>query len=286
MDAACKQTDDFEPLVFEDGTDKGRVLLLASNLADLSRMQGFLVDAGFSYQPRSSQILAYKPVYFAVIVCHSMLQSEDPLPTDQWGAARVIVVSDNCEEQFVISTLAAGANYLFNRGDSDYVLAARLESALRQHGRATKKPLCVGDIQFDIQKRVVSRAGKPVDLSPKEFDFAYYLFCNSERIVGNNELMTSVWSLPADMDTRRIDTAACRARKKLNLFHGQGWELKRIRKVGYRLEQVREKFNQRNDRESVFPTGHVLSADKISIPGPANPARLSGFGLAKALETS
>jgi len=73
-------------------------------------------------------------------------------------------------------------------------------------------------------------------LSPKEYEFAYYLFVNRHRVIVNAELMMSVWSLPSTMDARRIDTAACRVRKKLQLTeNSSGWCLRRIRRVGYEL---------------------------------------------------
>ena len=60
--------------------------------------------------------------------------------------------------------------------------------------------------------------------------------------MATSELLTSIWSLPASMDTRRIDTAACRVRKKLRLNASDGWELNRIRRVGYRLIKVEQEY--------------------------------------------
>jgi DNA-binding winged helix-turn-helix (wHTH) protein len=98
--------------------------------------------------------------------------------------------------------------------------------------------LTQGSIRFDLQKRRVTLADKLVDLSPKEYELACYLFSNRGRVISNSELMTSIWSLPPGMDTRRIDTAACRVRKKLGLNAADGWELRRLRRVGYLLVQV------------------------------------------------
>lgn len=150
-------------------------------------------------------------------------------------AERVVVLTDSYTEEVIVSLLYSGAHHVFDLHESPAILQVRLEAALRQHSRLASKSFSVGDIHFDVPKRRVKRSGKQVDLSPKEYDLAYYLFSNRDRIVGNNELMTSIWSLPPSMDTRRIDTAACRLRKKLRLTVDQGWELKRLRCVGYRL---------------------------------------------------
>jgi len=151
---------------------------------------------------------------------------------------RIIVLSDCVREETVVRFLDAGARHFFQLHESDVILQARLEAGLRQHRRVYLRSIVEGDIHFDVQKRKVTRAEQPIDLSPKEFEFACHLFSRLGKVVKNAELMTSVWSLPADMDTRRIDTAACRVRKKLRLSRDHGWELKRVRRVGYRLSRI------------------------------------------------
>ncbi len=181
----------------------------------------------------------------AVILCHrvsshdsSADSSEMNLPSqlpNQLRGKRLIVVSDCMAEQTVVTLLDDGAHHCFNLRESPHVLQARLEAALRRHCRSPDKTLVLGDISFDVQKRRVTRAGRVIELSPKEYELAYYLFSNHDRVVENGELLSSIWSLPVEMDTRRIDTAACRVRKKLSLTADHGWELKRLRRIGYRL---------------------------------------------------
>lgn len=263
MIAICPRYDDYLPMVFRSSGEHGAVLLYGHNAADVSRLQSLLAASGYHYKSSSDALdEAMDSGFYAVIICHREAGSDAQIPLENWGNGRVIVVSDDVTEKFIVSTLNSGAHYFFDSRDPDRILSARVQSALRQHGKAARQPLTLGDIRFDIQKRSVSRAGETIDLSPKEFDFALYLFSNRDRIVGNHELMTSVWSLPTDMDTRRIDTAACRVRKKLNLFSGEGWELKRIRRVGYRLDQLDQRPAdevRQKDRSQA-----LLSIDSVS----------------------
>lgn len=176
---------------------------------------------------------------FAIVVCHRHTDEDIPEAVLQKHRdARIIVLSDCSREQTVVDFLDRGARHFFNIRESHRLLRARLTAALRQHRGVFRRPLTIGDIHFDSQKREVRRGGKLVQLSPKEYEFASRVFSNIDQVVSNSELMTSVWSLPPHMDTRRIDTAACRVRKKLRLSSDDGWELKRIRRVGYRLTQV------------------------------------------------
>lgn len=177
----------------------------------------------------------------ATILCHRKFKDYPSTPLNQLLPGQRIIVLSDCEsEQTVVSLLNSGAHYFFNLRETESLLQARLEAALRFNDVSTNNSFTVGDIYFDAIKRVVVRRGKLIDLSPKEYELAFYLFSNRERIVCNSELMTSIWSLPASNDTRRIDTAACRLRKKLLLNTENGWQLKRLRSIGYRLIPVPE----------------------------------------------
>jgi len=175
--------------------------------------------------------------YAATILCHRTLgQRASVIPSlEQLPGRRIIAITDCTDEQMAVSLFESGAHHVFDMRESKHVLQARLQAALRQHSHRESSSFTLGDIHFDVPKRQVSRAGVRVNLSPKEFDLAYYLFSNRDRVVGNSELMTSIWSLPPSMDTRRIDTAACRLRKKLQLSASHGWELRRLRRIGYQL---------------------------------------------------
>ena len=157
---------------------------------------------------------------FAAVVCYRMTDEDLPYaPLEKHRTSRIIVMSDCNREQTAVGFLKRGARHFFDIRESNTLLQARLSASLRQHRGVMQRPLVIGDIHFDVQKRQVTRAGVLVQLSPKEYEFASRVFSNIDQVVSNSELMTSVWSLPPHMDTRRIDTAACRVRKKLSLVH-------------------------------------------------------------------
>ena len=173
----------------------------------------------------------------ATIVCHRTTSATPVpiLPDATVDRGRVVVFSDCSSEQAVIETLEAGAHHYFDIDEPRRLLQTRLAAALRSHFRCFQSELLVPPFRFDPSKRRVWRDGRPVGLSPKEFDLAFYLFSNRGRTVGNHELMTAVWSLPRTMDSRRIDTAACRVRKKMELDRTDRWYLRRLRGQGYLL---------------------------------------------------
>ena len=173
----------------------------------------------------------------AVLVCHRAASTSIPVPRlpQRLRGLRVIVVSDRDDEPHVVEVLSSGAHHLFHFNDSDAVLGARLEASLRRHAAVRDAALSISPFRFDLARHRALLNAEALDLSPREFDFAYYMFAHRGRLVTNAELLTSVWSLPQGIDTRRIDTAACRVRKKMQLDDRTGWVLRRFRREGYGL---------------------------------------------------
>ena len=221
-------------------SEENIVVVVASEPSDRQLMVELLVESGLHDAAAGGvdarfDVLSRRPR--ATIVCHRATHAS-PLPRLPAVAdrGRVVVFSDCTTEFAVVETLEAGAHYYFDIEESRHVLQARLSAALRSHSRHLERELVVSPFRFDLAKRRVWREDRTVGLSPKEFDLAFYLFSHRERTVSNSELMTAVWSLPRSMDTRRIDTAACRVRKKMGLEEAEeGWRLMRLRGEGYLL---------------------------------------------------
>ncbi len=220
------------------------VLVVASKNADSELMQQLVTSAGFDFvrftsidnHDFNSMLLS------AIVVCHrvSEEQTEPALPK-YFGQQRLLVFSDVMQEKAIVNALESGAHHVFNIDESPVVLQARLNAALRKHAQGFKRYFDVAPYRFDTERRNVYMHDKLVNLSPKEYEFVHYLFINRHRVVVNTELMTSVWSLPSSLDARRIDTAACRVRKKMQLNEdSSGWCLRRLRRVGYELVWVGE----------------------------------------------
>lgn len=213
-------------VIANEGSDKQ----LMSQLLKKAGYKAGLFDSSDSFDTTTNE-------HSAMIVCHrrSLAMPNPGLPRCG-GGQRVVVFSDCKAEQTIVQALEDGAHHFFDIAESQDILQVRLEAALRQHALQAKRILDVSPFKFNLERRSVFKDGKLINLSPKEYEFAYYLFANRHRVVVNAELMTSVWSLPSTMDARRIDTAACRVRKKMQLGDAStDWCLRRIRRVGYEL---------------------------------------------------
>jgi len=97
-------------------------------------------------------------------------------------------------------------------------LTARVRAAIRRSHTVDATPcetLQVGEIALDPERREVSKAGRPVHLTPKEFDLLHYLMSNSGKPLAHGRLLTAVWGPEYGGELEYLRTFVRQLRKKL-----------------------------------------------------------------------
>ncbi|MES1197433.1 MAG: response regulator transcription factor [Pseudomonadota bacterium] len=117
-------------------------------------------------------------------------------------------------------------------------LLARLEALMRRRapGRNEQTKLACADLEMDLLTRRVARAGKPIELLPREFKILEFLLRNAERVVTRTMLLEHVWDYRFDPHSSLIDTHISRLRKKIDDGFAEPL-LHTIRGSGYRLSR-------------------------------------------------
>ena len=110
-------------------------------------------------------------------------------------------------------------------------LLARVEVALRRRGRGAQV-LQYGDIRQDLAAHTVTRGGRPVTLSPKEFELLRVFLQNQDLALSREKLLAMVWGYEFEGETRTVDIHVQRLRHKLGL----AGRLVTLPRIGYRLE--------------------------------------------------
>jgi DNA-binding response OmpR family regulator len=131
-------------------------------------------------------------------------------------------------------------------GSDDYLikpfafseLLARVQALIRRAGNVAEPTrLTAGEISVDLLTREVTRAGKPIELQPREFALLEFLMRHSGRVLSKNMIMEHLWGYDFDPQTNVVDVLVCRLRNKLD----RDFEKKLIhtyRGVGYALKPL------------------------------------------------
>lgn len=131
--------------------------------------------------------------------------------------------------------LDTGADDYLTKPFEWVVLMARLRVLLRRTTSQQATPnLTVDDLVLDPSVREVSRAGTPIDLTPREFALLRYLMHNKDRVVEKGELLDNVWGEHDDGDPNVVQVYVGYLRRKVDVpFDVESIET--IRGVGYRI---------------------------------------------------
>ena len=133
----------------------------------------------------------------------------------------------------------------FRLGADDYVtkpfgvleVLARISALLRRANRyaSLKAVERFGEIEVNRDTRIVSRAGRPVDVSPMEFALLIALMARRGATASRLDLLQEVWGHSAAVVTRTVDTHIAELRRKLEVHPAHPVHILTVRKVGYRL---------------------------------------------------
>ena len=147
--------------------------------------------------------------------------------------ARVIILTARGEVENRVKGLKAGADDYLSKPFSLDELVARVDALGRRAATPTAVDLLrVADLQMDVQHRKVMRAGRPVGLSPREFDVLQVLMQEPGRVFSRTELCERVWQRDHQYDTRTVEIFIARLRKKVD----SGFPaplIQTLRSVGY-----------------------------------------------------
>ncbi len=161
------------------------------------------------------------------------------------GHTPVLFLTHRDSEEDIVLALEAGADDYLIKPARERELLARI-GALTRRTRSSRPDtqLSMPPYEFDLQQRVVSLHGKPVELSPREFALALFLFQRVGTVVSRAHVLETVWGRGANTTTRTVDTHVSRLRTALDLGPANGVRLSPVYGYGYRLESVADRANE------------------------------------------
>ncbi|MEU8075261.1 response regulator transcription factor [Catellatospora citrea] len=149
----------------------------------------------------------------------------------------VVVATARDDEATLVEVLDRGADDYVIKPFSVTALDARVRAVLRRAGAesATAAELGVGTLRISPGAREATLDGRPLDLTPREFDLLSYLAVRVGTVVTKRELLINVWRQPAGGADKTVDVHLSWLRRKLGESAQQPRYLHTVRGVGVRL---------------------------------------------------
>ena len=216
-------------LVVED--DRKVANFIQSGLAE----EGYAVDVLYEGSHAGEQANAFD---YDAVVLDLMLPGRSGFQVLRDIRARksalpilILTAKDTVQER--VAGLDGGADDYMVKPFALAELSVRLRAVMRR-GAARENVLRVADLEMDTVRRVVRRAGKTIDLKPKEYALLEFLVRNSDRPVTKSLIIEHVWNIHFDSVSNVVEVHINSLRNKIDRGIGKPL-IHTIRGVGYIL---------------------------------------------------
>jgi two-component system, OmpR family, response regulator MprA len=168
------------------------------------------------------------PGFDGLTVC-SRLRSRSPVPV------LMLTAKDTVPDR--VAGLDAGADDYLVKPFETVELLARVRALLRRSQAAGADTLSFADVTLNVTTHEVSRAGKPIHLSPTEFTLLETFLRHPRQVLSRTQLCQSVWGYQFEGESNFVDVAVKDLRKRLEV-DGQPRIIRTLRGFGYALREA------------------------------------------------
>jgi DNA-binding response OmpR family regulator len=147
----------------------------------------------------------------------------------------ILVLSNRTRPEDRVQVLDLGADDIVLKPFAFSELSARVRALLRRGGRTPETVLQIEDLELNRVEHKVRRAGRTIELTPKEFLLLEYLMRNAGKHVTRAQIIEHVWNLSFDTMTNVVDVYINYLRKKIDASSDRKL-IHTVRGIGYLLQ--------------------------------------------------
>ncbi len=182
-------------------------------------------DAFISSQPNLVLLDLMLPGINGIEVCTQIRQESD---------VPIIMLTAKSDTEDVVRGLEAGADDYIAKPFKPAELLARVRARLRPRDEHNNEPIKIGDLLIDLAGHSVSRDGRPIALTPLEFDLLASLARQPGQVMTRESLLDSVWGYEKTVDSRLVNVHIQRLRSKIEQDPENPQIVLTVRGVGYK----------------------------------------------------
>lgn len=154
----------------------------------------------------------------------------------EWSKVPIIILSVRDQEDDKIAALDSGADDYVTKPFNSGELLARLRAAMRHtQPQGAEAIFRSGDLEVDLAKRLVLKAGKEVKLTPIEYSLLRLLVMHAGKVLTHRQLLTEVWGEKAVGQSHYLRVHVAHLREKLETDPAKPELILTEPAVGYRL---------------------------------------------------
>ena len=156
----------------------------------------------------------------------------------EWSRLPILILSVRGQEADKIEALDAGADDYLSKPFGGGELLARLRAMLRRvQTREEESGVSFGEVEIDFARRVVTKAGTAVKLTPKEYGLLRLLVLHRGRVITHRQLLRELWGPKAEEQTQYLRVYMTHLRQKLENDPNQPRFFKTESGIGYRFSE-------------------------------------------------
>jgi DNA-binding response OmpR family regulator len=184
-------------------------------------------EQGMSLKPDLILVDLRLPGMSGVDICKQLRAAQVRTP--------IIVLSAVGDEVDKVVLLEIGADDYVVKPFGTRELLARIRAVLRRSSPEVPKVVRFGDIQVDLERRVVTKRGEEIKLTPAEYNLLTYFLHNQDRALTRDMILNSVWGYEFYPNTRTVDAHVAKLRQKIEQDLNAPRHLLTVHGVGYRF---------------------------------------------------
>ncbi|MDR0416568.1 MAG: response regulator transcription factor [Propionibacteriaceae bacterium] len=225
----------------EEGVARQRILVVDDDASLAEMLQLVLSQEGYGTQwcARGDQALgAFREGQPDLVLLDLMLPGRDGVDVCRDIRAEsgvpIVMLTAKSDTSDVVDGLEAGADDYIPKPFKPRELVARVRTRLRRPHPGAAESIRLGDIVIAAGAHTIHRDGRPIGLTPLEFDLLLALARRPEHVFTREELLRQVWGYRHAADTRLVNVHVQRLRAKIERDPDNPEVVVTVRGIGYR----------------------------------------------------